>query len=230
MSSEQRGILLAAALTSILVHALTMRSYEWLGRRLHRLPLLQNRERKINLPKSDIRALASLRKHVIIVGHGRVGSIVATALRVAGQTFAVVEENWRKAEAARAHGTLVVFGDATRLDVLKAARPRHAKLIVVALPDAFQSRRVIQLVRQLNAEISIVARAHSEAEYRYLTELGCALVVMGEREIALSMTDYTLQRMGIEAAAAQALVDKLRASAERQTASDDQPGSDQGWR
>ncbi len=74
----------------------------------------------------------------------------------------------------------------------------------------------------MNPEISIAARAHSEGEYRYLTEVGCALVVMGEREIALSMTDYTLQRMGLNAAAAQALVDELRSGAEQQAANGDQ--------
>jgi CPA2 family monovalent cation:H+ antiporter-2 len=218
MGVEQQGVLLAAALSSILLHSLTIRGLEWLGQHLYRLPILRDRERKINLAVADIRALASLRRHVIIVGHGRVGSVIATGLGLAGQTFAVIEGNWRKAKAVRASGAPVVFGDATRLDVLKAARPRHAKLIVVALPDAFQSRRVIELVRQSNPEICIVARAHSEREYRYLTELGCALVIMGEREIALSMTDYTLQRMGVNAIAAHALVDELRGRAEQQTA------------
>jgi CPA2 family monovalent cation:H+ antiporter-2 len=218
MAIEQQGVLLAAALSSILLHSLTIRVYEWIGQHLYRLPMLSNRERSINLAAADIRALASLRRHVIIVGHGRVGSVVAAGLGMAGQTFAVIEGNWRQAKAVRASGAPVVFGDATRLDVLKAARPRHAKLIVVALPDAFQSRRVIELARQSNPEICIVARAHSEGEYRYLTELGCALVIMGEREIALSMTDYTLQRMGVNATAAQALVDELRGRAERQTA------------
>jgi monovalent cation:H+ antiporter-2, CPA2 family len=217
MGIEQQGVLLAAALSSILLHSLTIRGLELLGQHLYRLPILRERERKISLAVADIRALASLRRHVIIVGHGRVGSVIATGLGLAGQTFAVIEGNWRKAKALRTSGAPVVFGDATRLDVLKAARPRHAKLIVVALPDAFQSRRVIELVRQSNPEICIVARAHSEAEYRYLTELGCALVIMGEREIALSMTDYTLQRMGVNAIAAQALVDELRGRAEQQT-------------
>jgi len=218
MGIEQQGVLLAAALSSILLHSLTIRGLEWLGQHLYRVPILRDRERKINLAVADIRALASLRRHVIIVGHGRVGSVIATGLGLAGQTFAVIEGNWRKAKAVRASGAPVVFGDATRLDVLKAARPRHAKLIVVALPDAFQSRRVIELVRQSNPEICIIARAHSEGEYRYLTELGCALVIMGEREIALSMTDYTLQRMGVNAIAAQALVDELRGRAEQQAA------------
>jgi hypothetical protein len=88
--------------------------------------------------------------------------------------------------------------------------------------EAFQSRRVIQLVKQMNPEICIVARAHSEGEYRYLSQLGCALVITGEREIALGMTDYTLQRMGVNATVAQALVDELRSGAEQQAAGCDE--------
>ncbi len=210
MTREQQGVLLAAALTSILLHSLTIRCYDKLGQYLYRMPFLRSREQKLALSQPDIRTFAALRKHVIVAGHGRVGSVVAKALRRVGQTFVIVEAKWRNAEAARATGTPVIFGDATRPNVLKAARPRHASLIVVALPDAFQSRRVIELVRSINPEISIVARAHSEEEYRYLMELGCSLVIMGEREIALSMSAYTLKRMGIEAATAQTVVDELR--------------------
>ena len=113
-------------------------------------------------------------------------------------------------EQARAAGDIVIFGDATRPDVLGAARPRQARLIAVALPDAFQSRRVIELAREANPSIGLVARAHSDDEYQYLMGLGADLVIMGEREIALSMSDFTLRRMGLDAARAQAIVDELR--------------------
>ena len=84
--------------------------------------------------------------------------------------------------------------------MLKASRPRYASLILVALPDAFQSRRVIELARELNPKIGVAARAHSEEEYRYLMTLGCDLVVVGEHEIAHGMSKYALRRMSSDAA------------------------------
>jgi monovalent cation:H+ antiporter-2, CPA2 family len=210
MTPDQQGLLLAAALVSILLHSLTMQVYARLGVRLEaRLTLPQKQKRQpAKLPDGSI--LEALSGHVIVVGHGRVGSVIASALRRAGESFIVLEGQWRVSEQARAAGDIVIFGDATRPDVLGAARPRQARLIAVALPDAFQSRRVIELAREANPTICIVARAHSDDEYQYLMGLGADLVIMGEREIALSMSDFTLQRMGMDATRAQAIVDELR--------------------
>ncbi|WP_088342615.1 MULTISPECIES: cation:proton antiporter [Rhodomicrobium] len=210
MTGTQQGLVLAAALSSILLHSLTIRAYGSLAAKLDGrfdLPLGPMRLRN---PHSNARALAVLRDHVIIVGHGRVGSVIARALKTAGQTFVVIDGQWRVSEFARTAGTTVIFGDATREEVFKVARPRHARLIVVALPDAFRTRRVIELARQANPQIGIVARAHSDEDYQYLTELRVGLVIMGEREIALSMSDYTLRQMGLDAASAQDVVDRLR--------------------
>jgi CPA2 family monovalent cation:H+ antiporter-2 len=211
MSPDQQGLLLAAALVSILLHSLTMRIYAKLGAYLDaRLSTLPQKQKRQPAKLPDGGTLEALSGHVIVVGHGRVGSVIASALRQAGESFIVLEGQWRVSEQARAAGDIVIFGDATRPDVLGAARPRQARLIAVALPDAFQSRRVIELAREANPSICIVARAHSDDEYQYLMSLGADLVIMGEREIALSMSDFTLQRMGLDAARAQAIVDELR--------------------
>jgi CPA2 family monovalent cation:H+ antiporter-2 len=84
--------------------------------------------------------------------------------------------------------------------------------VVLALPDAAESRRVLQLVRAANPEIQAAARAHDDADIAVLQgEGGVALAVMGEREIALGIADFSLRRLGVEVEAAQATVDALRA-------------------
>jgi CPA2 family monovalent cation:H+ antiporter-2 len=209
LSNDQRGILLAAALVSILVHSLTIRAYSGIGSRLDgRVDIGIGRARRRAVP--DRQELNRLTDHIIIVGHGRVGSVVGRALRETGRGYVIIEGEWRSAEAARADGSLVVFGDATRAEVFRAARAGEARLVVVAMPDAFQSRRVIELAREVNPKIGIVARAHSDEEYRYLMALGVGLAIMGEREIALGMTDYVLQQAGVTAEQAQTVVNRLR--------------------
>jgi CPA2 family monovalent cation:H+ antiporter-2 len=210
VSTEQQGLVLAAAIISIMLHFLTVRVYAVTGHALDQiLPThrLHTRRRRV-----DAKGLAAMREHVIIVGFGRVGSLVGGALQICRRDYAVVEGQWRIAKAARDGGTTVIYGDATRPEVLKAAHPQHAHLIVVALPDAFQTRRVIELARRLNPEIRVVARVHSEEEYHYLMSLGVGVVIMGEREIALSMSEFTLRQAGLDAASAQAVVDGLRAN------------------
>ena len=210
MAPDHQGLLLAAALVSILLHSLTMRVYAKLGDYLENRLTLPQRQKRQPAKLPDGGTQEALSGHVIVVGHGRVGSVIASALRQAGESFIVLEGQWRVSEQARAAGDIVIFGDATRPDVLGAARPRQARLIAVALPDAFQSRRVIELAREANPSICIVARAHSDDEYQYLVGLGADLVIMGEREIALSMSDFTLRQVGLDAARAQAIVDELR--------------------
>lgn len=209
LTGDQRGILLAAALVTILVHALTIRAYGWIGARVD--VEFQDRFAEARTRSfTDDASLDALADHVIIVGYGRVGSVVARALRDVGYPYAVIEGEWRTSKGARTNGGVVIFGDATRAEVFRGARPERAKLVVVAMPDAFQSRRIIELAREANPAASIVARAHSDDEFDYLTELGVDMTVMGEREIALSMSDYVLQRIGIDPASAQVEVDRLR--------------------
>jgi CPA2 family monovalent cation:H+ antiporter-2 len=95
-------------------------------------------------------------------------------------------------------------------EVLAAAHPRSARLIVVALPDAFQARRVISLARKLNPAIETVVRTHSETKALFLAESGVGLAVMGERELAVGMADFALPRLGIEARDARSTVNRLR--------------------
>ncbi len=211
MTGDQQGILLAAATVTILLHSVTIVVYTAAGHGLDQI--LKVPWRRQGAGMKDQRRIAGMRDHVIVVGHGRVGSVVADALRYAKQPFTVIEGQWTVSKAARVSSTPVIFGDATQPEVLKAARPRHARLIVVALPDAFQSRRVIELARAARPDIGIVARVHSDEEYQYLTGLGVGLVIMGEREIALSMSDYTLRQVGLTPARAQDVVDALREAA-----------------
>ena len=95
---------------------------------------------------------------------------------------------------------------------MAAALPQNARLIVVALPDAFQARRAIAIARKLHASIETVVRTHSDEEADYLSEeAGVGLAVMGEREIAISISDFALQRLGVSAGQAQVTMDRLRA-------------------
>ena len=125
----------------------------------------------------------------------------------------VIETDHQAAEALRAAGVPVVWGDATRPEVLKAARPEAARLIVLGMPDASGCRRVMEMARAANPAIIAAARAHDEEEAAFLErEQGVGLVVMGEREIALGMADYAMARLGVPPGDAARTVEDLRES------------------
>jgi CPA2 family monovalent cation:H+ antiporter-2 len=76
--------------------------------------------------------------------------------------------------------------------VLEAAHIDTAKLLIIATPDSYSARRVLDLARSANPRIDTVVRTHNDHEREHFEKAGVGRVVMGERELALGMTDYAL--------------------------------------
>lgn len=212
LPAEASAPILAAAFGAILLTPLSQRGFVWLAGRLAAAPGWRGWQAARQGPPISPPGDAPMAGHAILVGHGRVGRVVAEALRRHGLPIVVLEADRLAAERAMAAGIPTIWGDAGRAEVLAAAHPEAARLVVLALPDAAESQRVLALVRLANPGILAAARAHDDADMALLTgRAGVGLAVMGEREIALGIADYALQRLGVEAATAQRTVDALRA-------------------
>jgi CPA2 family monovalent cation:H+ antiporter-2 len=125
--------------------------------------------------------------HTILVGHGRVGSIVADALKNSGQPFLIIEDADNIIAKLREGNFETIVGNAARSDVLKSANLVGARYLLIAIPEAFEAGQIVQQARAANPGIQIIARAHSDAEVEHLKSLGANLIIMGEREIALGI-------------------------------------------
>ncbi|HEX2761848.1 MAG TPA: YbaL family putative K(+) efflux transporter [Rhizomicrobium sp.] len=126
----------------------------------------------------------ALTDHAVLVGYGRVGKLIADDLQGA-MPLLVVEEG-----AVGTPGLEHIRGNAAKEDVLAAANLPAAKLLLVAIPQAFEAGQIVQQARRANPQLPIVARAHFDAEVDHLLSLGATKVIMGEREIALAMLDF----------------------------------------
>ena len=129
----------------------------------------------------------TLRDHIVLVGHGRVGAFITGASETAAMPLLIVEDRPDVAAAARAAGREVIVGNAADPEVLRAANLPAARCLLVAIPDAFEGGQVVEQARRANATLPIVARAHSEGEIDHLMRHGATAVVMGEHEIAKAM-------------------------------------------
>ena len=136
---------------------------------------------------------STLRGHAVVVGYGRVGSIVGQNLLSSGTPFLVIEDTDKRVIDLRARGIEAISGNAASAEVLGFANIAAARSLVVAIPNAFEACSIAEQARQLNPSILIVARAHSDAEIDELTRYGADTVIMGEREIALGMVDRLRQ-------------------------------------
>jgi CPA2 family monovalent cation:H+ antiporter-2 len=124
---------------------------------------------------------------VVLVGHGRVGSLIAGQLAKRGKLFTVIEDEADMAKQAEDAGMNVVKADALEPRTLEKAGIREADTLLIAIPEGFEAGAIAEHARALNPRVRIVARAHSDAEVEHLERLGISHVVMGEREIASRM-------------------------------------------
>jgi CPA2 family monovalent cation:H+ antiporter-2 len=130
----------------------------------------------------------ALAGHAVLVGYGRVGHLIADGIKDA-LPLLVVEEG-----AVGDPGVEHIRGNAARDDVLAAANLKGAKILFVAIPQAFEAGQIVQQARRANPDLPIVARAHFDGEVDHLLSLGATRVIMGEREIAAAMLDFAKGR------------------------------------
>ena len=128
-------------------------------------------------------------KHAVLVGYGRVGSLIGKALDDAGATYSVIEDRPDLIEILEKRGIPTSSGNAISEDVMRAAGTAEADLLFVTVPDGFEAGGIVELARKINPRIKVYARAHSDAEVAHLQALGADLIVSGEREIADAMID-----------------------------------------
>ena len=120
---------------------------------------------------------------VIIAGFGRVGQIVGRLLRIVGKPFTALEIDSSQVNVVRRYGSKVHFGDASRLDLLRAAGADHAKILVLAIDDVTASMKTAETVVRHFPHLKIVARARNRRHAHSLMDLGIADI---SRETLLS--------------------------------------------
>ncbi|AVO45311.1 YbaL family putative K(+) efflux transporter [Phreatobacter cathodiphilus] len=126
----------------------------------------------------------ALAGHTVLVGYGRVGSLVGEGLRAQGIPYLVIEDATRPQARLRDEGVETIAGNAVQGDILASANIAGARRLIVAIPNAFEAGQIVETAKAANPALIIIARAHSDAEVEHLTNLGAGTVIMGEQEIA----------------------------------------------
>ncbi len=129
--------------------------------------LLETDLRRIVGLRRDISMIKKLKKHVVVCGHGRMGRAVVEVLQQRKVPFVVVEAEGANCHELEERRMPVVHGDATQKAILELARVQHARTMIACLADDAHNVFSILLARQLQPDISIIARAaEEEAEER----------------------------------------------------------------
>ncbi|CAN5190798.1 YbaL family putative K(+) efflux transporter [soil metagenome] len=180
--AEARDLVLAAALLSIVANPLAFATVQrW-------------QARQFGEPSADERSPLPTSGHVILVGYGRVGAQIAELLRARQMPLLVVDDDVDLVAKARADGLAAIRGNAANPAILADLSPARATHALLAIPNAFEAGEIVQRLRASNPAISILARAHSEAEVRHLIDCGADGAVLAERELAYSMAEMVMGR------------------------------------
>jgi CPA2 family monovalent cation:H+ antiporter-2 len=207
LPADAQSLILAAALLSITLNPLIFNTIGAVARRLGETPGAGTASARVDPAAAGAAARTG---HAVLVGHGRVGGRIGEALLSAGVPQVVVEEDHAAVEALRRRGIDAIYGNAARPGILEHAALPAARLLVVAAPDPFQARRIIEIARELNPKIEIVVRTHSAAERAHLEGLGVGRVFMGEHELAVAMARHALRTLGVDDPESERTLEELR--------------------
>lgn len=163
---------------------------------------------------------------VIIAGFGRVGQIVARILRARRIPFTALDKSSDQVDFVARYGNKIYYGDASRLELLRAARVDRAEIFVLAIDDVADSLRTAEMVRRHFPKLKIYARAHNRKHAYQLMDLGVAMI---RRETFLSSVDLARQiliGLGLPSAAAERAARRFQEHDERRLWADHESHQD----
>jgi monovalent cation:proton antiporter-2 (CPA2) family protein len=151
------------------------------------------------------------REHrVIIAGFGRFGQMIARTLRMKKIPFTALEASFEQVDFVRKFGNKIYFGDASRLDLLRAARADLAEVFVLAIDDVEASIKTAEMVRKHYPHLKIYARARNRVHAYRLMDIGVDRLVRETLLSSLELARDVLVELGYSAVEAEEAVRLFR--------------------
>ncbi len=168
----EADLLIATVTLSMVLTPFSVKASAWINERLNPIETKQAYETPVESEHA-----------VIIAGFGRFGSTIARLLRAKRIGFTALEINPEQVNFVRRFGAEVYYGDASRVEMLRAAHADRARVLVLAVADADVSLNTIHMVQTHFPHLKIVARARDRRHSYQLLERG---VTIFHRETFLS--------------------------------------------
>ena len=134
---------------------------------------------------------------VLIAGFGRFGQIVGRVLRMGKIPFTALEIDAGHVDFVRRYGNKIYYGDAARVDLLRAAGAAKARLLVVAIDDVEASLRTIEAARHHFPDLEIIARVRNRSHAHRAMALGARTIVRECYLASLDAARRALEALGV---------------------------------
>jgi len=193
MPEEGRDLVLAGAMFSIALNPV----FFWCVRGLDKMATKSPRiARLFDLRDSNLAHLKSGEEEslnpdlVIVVGYGQIGREICDNILDAHIDLVIVDANRERVEMLRELGYHAITGDATHVETLNEAAIQKASAIVVAVPDSFEGRKIVEAARHLKPNIRVIVRAHNDAEVYYFQAQKVDYVTTPAHEMGRAIIHY----------------------------------------
>jgi len=161
-------------------------------------------------PAREFDKIETRENRVIIAGFGRFGQMVARNLRIHKIPFTALEASFEQVDFVRRFGNKIHFGDASRLDLLRAAKADKADVFVLAIDDVVASVKTAEIVKQHFPRLKIYARARNRHHVYLLMDLGVDKIYRETFASSLEMAEGVLEGLGLGPRQARETITRFR--------------------
>lgn len=166
-------------------------------------------ESKLTIKKA-LREIGDLKEHVIILGFGRVGKLVARMLTERVIPFVSIDDDMDRVNLGRTRGWPVFYGDAIRPKVLDILGVKKAKVVVVALNSSTNSMKIALSIRRSHPHVKVCVRLRDDRYAKKLIAAGIQVIVPENLEPSLQLASSVLIGIGTSEEETKQLIDDFR--------------------
>jgi CPA2 family monovalent cation:H+ antiporter-2 len=200
---QKESVLIAAAIVALALNPLLFRLAPVLEKilsnhkKLWSLLNWRATQRANKLKPAKHKTSAEQRK-AVVVGYGPVGKAITRIFKEAGIHPVIADMNVDTIAYLRENGMEAVFGDASKVDILKAAGMERANYLIITPPDLAARIPIASTARILNENVVICSRARYITERAMLEKIGVSKVCYEEAESAVGIAEMVLQNEGAD--------------------------------
>lgn len=165
--------------------------------------------------KEEEQAEPEVKDHLIVVGFGFLGRTVSKAAKAAGIPYIVVEANPETVKQEKQRGEKIYYGDATLEAVMEHAGVKNARVLVIGIADAASTGKIVEISKQLNPNICIIAKVRDLQEMKRLNALGADEIIPEEYETSVEIFVRLLEKYLVPRENIEKLVNEMRANGYR---------------
>jgi len=185
-------IVLAAAIISMLLSPLI---FKYMEKVVLYFVASEWEMRAVQLQQLAVQSMMK-KGHVIIAGYGRSGQSLARFLETEKIAIIALDADPMRVKQAAAAGDSVMFGDASRREVLTAAGLARASALVVSFADTHMALKILSHVRELKPNLPVIVRTYDDSDVEKLKAAGAAEIVAEVVEGSLMLATQTMLLLG----------------------------------